>query len=107
MATAAQPGRSLELHGVRTSSADGQVLVRPRLAKGDVARYYAALAVPYLAGWPLNVVRCLERLDRGCLYQRHRAAGMPASVRAVQAAGRDGKELYLAIDDAEGLMAPV
>ena len=30
---------------------------------------------------------------------------MPASVRTVQAAGRQGKEPYLAIDDAQGLLA--
>jgi hypothetical protein len=93
---------------VRTSSADRLVLVQPRLTKGDVGRYYAApadLALPHVAGWPLIVVRCPERLEQGCFYQRHRAAGMPASVRAAQAAGRDGKEPYLAIDDASGLLA--
>ena len=82
----------------------------PPLTKGDVARYYAAMAdlvLPYVAGRPLSVVRCPERLGEGCFYQRHLAAGMPPAVRTVLAAGRDGKEPYLAIDDARGLMALV
>ena len=100
--------RTLELHGVRISSADRPVLDRPRLTKGDVARYYAAMAeliLPQVAGRPLSVIRCPERLDQGCFYQRHRAAGMPAAIRTVPGAGRDGKQPFLAIDDAQGLLA--
>jgi bifunctional non-homologous end joining protein LigD len=100
----------LELRGVRISSADRQVLDRPSLTKGDVARYYDAMAdwiLPQVAGRPLSVIRCPERLGEGCFYQRHPATGMPPSVRTVQAAGRDGKEPYLAIDDAAGLLALV
>ena len=69
---------------MRISSAERQVLDRPRLTKGDVARYYAAMAdlvLPYVAGRPLSVIRCPERLGEGCFYQRHLAAGMPPSVR--------------------------
>ena len=71
---------------MRISSADRPVLDRPRLTKGDVARYYAAMAeliLPQVAGRPLSVIRCPERLDQGCFYQRHRAAGMPAAIRTV------------------------
>jgi bifunctional non-homologous end joining protein LigD len=63
--------------------------------------------LPHVAGCPLSVIRCPERLGEGCFYQRHLATGMPPSVRTVQAAGRDGKEPYLAIDDADGLLALV
>jgi bifunctional non-homologous end joining protein LigD len=69
---------------VQTSTADRLVPVRPRLTKGDVADSTpppADLALPHVAGWPLSVVRCPERLDEGWFYQRHCAAGMPASVR--------------------------
>jgi bifunctional non-homologous end joining protein LigD len=93
---------------VHISSADRQVLDRPRLTKGDIARHYAAMAdliLPQVAGRPLSVIRCPKRLDQGCFYQCHLAAGMPPSVRSVQAARGDGKEPYLAIDDAPGLMA--
>ncbi|MFL5333129.1 MAG: DNA ligase D, partial [Geminicoccaceae bacterium] len=109
-AAGAGAGAPLDLHGVRISSAERQVLDRPRLTKGDVARCYAALAdwiLPYVAGRPLSVIRCPEQLGEGCFYQRHLAAGMPPSVRQVAGAGRDGKEPYLAIDDAEGLLALV
>jgi bifunctional non-homologous end joining protein LigD len=96
VAAAQVSSRPLELHGVRVSSADRPVPDRPWLTKGDVARYYAALAelvvLPHVAGRPLSVIRCPERLDQGCIYQRHRAAGMPASIRTMQAAGRDGEE---------------
>ena len=62
----------------------------PGADQGDIACYYAAMAdlvLPYVAGRPLSVIRCPERLDQGCFYQRHLAAGMPPSVRSVRLPG--------------------
>ena len=54
------------------------------------------------------MIRCPERLDEGCFYQRHRAAGMPPAIRTVPG-GRPRRQGALSspIDDAEGLLALV
>ena len=103
-------GGRLIVAGVGISSPDRVILDEPLVRKGDVARYYAAvgqLILPEIAGRPLSAIRCPERLDEGCFYQRHRARGMPESVREVKVKGRRGHEPYLAIDDLDGLLALV
>ena len=53
----------------------------------DGACYYAAigdLILPQIAGRPVNLTRCPDRLGKGRFYQRHRARGMPDSVHTVR-----------------------
>jgi bifunctional non-homologous end joining protein LigD len=103
-----KPAR-LTIAGITISHPEREVASDPPFTKGDLARYYEAVAariLPEVVGRPLSVIRCPDRLGRGCFYQRHKAPGMPPSVREVAATDKEG-EPYLAIDGLEGLIALV
>lgn len=105
---AAGSSSNIVVAGVRVSHADRVVLDEPRLTKGDLVRYYAAVAgllLPAIAGRPVSLIRCPDRLGHGCFYQRHRAAGMPPEVRSVRVDGE--REDYVAVDDERGLLSLV
>lgn len=81
------------------------------LTKAQVAEYYEAVAprmLPHVAGRPLAVLRCPGGEGAKAFFQKHPAKGMPASVLSVDihdASG--GRERYLCITDAEGLLGLV
>lgn len=78
------------------------------ITKGEVARYYLAMApriLPHVAGRPLSLVRCPRGLAARCFYQRHHGKGFPPSVRGVTVQQKDGPREHLVIDDADGLLA--
>lgn len=106
----ARPG-PLTIARVPISHAERLVVTDPPVSKGDLARYYEAVApriLPEIAGRPLSLIRCPSSLAAGCFYQRHRTAGMPDSIRPVMAQrGRREPEPYLAVDTLEGLIALV
>jgi bifunctional non-homologous end joining protein LigD len=101
----------LTVAGVRISHADRLVIADPPVSKGDLARYYEAVAprlLPEIAGRPLSLIRCPSTLNEGCFYQRHRTAGMPDTIRPVMAQrGARDPEPYFAVDTLEGLIALV
>jgi bifunctional non-homologous end joining protein LigD len=97
----------LVIGNIRISSAGRKILDDPPLTKGDVAHYYAAITdfiLPEIAGRPVSLIRCPDRLDSGCFYQRHRAPGMPEAIRGIRIEGKD-REPYVAIDDLDGLLS--
>lgn len=101
-------GRDLEIEGVRITHPDRVVLDQPHLTKADVAHYYATVAERLLegiGGRPLSLIRCPEHLGDGCFFQRHRAAGMAQTVRAVPLDG--SRDPGFAVDDARGVLALV
>ncbi|WGF89220.1 DNA ligase D [Marinivivus vitaminiproducens] len=97
--------------GVRISHPDRVVLDDPDITKGDLAAYYERAMdriLPEIKDRPLSVIRCPGGLEDGCFYQRHRAPGMPKSVRPITVQGKDGKaEEYFTVGTAEGVLALV
>jgi len=81
-----------------------------RITKGDVARYYLAVAermLPHVAGRLLSMVRCPEGVGGACFYQRHPPTGLPDVVRRVKVREKSEWDTYLVVDNLEGLMALV
>lgn len=97
--------------GVKISHPERVVLSDPDITKGDLAAYYVAVMdvlLPEIANRPLSVIRCPGGLEDGCFYQRHRAPGMPKSVRPITVTGKNGKkEEYFTVATPEGVMALV
>ena len=99
----------------RTMHTDSVTLTHPqrvvfpqlKLSKRDVADYYRAVAawiLPGIAARPLSVVRCPGGIGKACFFQKHLAKGAGDHVHGVRIAEKEGEDLYLYIDDAQGLL---
>ncbi len=106
---AAAPGRG-DARAVATETVGAVALTHadrelwPGVSKADLARYWqavAAAALPGIAKRPLALLRCPDGIDGQRFFQKHGAAGLPASIRGEDAA--EGP--YLALDDEAGLLA--
>lgn len=98
---------TLEIAGVAITHPERAVFPDAGVTKGQVARYYhdvASLLLPFVADRPLSVVRCPEGRLKPCFYQKHHAAGMPASVGKVWVE-EGGSEAWLTVNSEEGLVA--
>jgi bifunctional non-homologous end joining protein LigD len=76
----------------------------PGITKQDLAEYWKAVvdhALPGLARRPLAVVRCPAGIGGQHFFQKHGHSALPSAVRQGEASGQP----YLAIDDADGLIA--
>ena len=94
--------RGVRVGGVSLSHPDRQLW--PGITKQDLAEYWAAIAdhaLPGLAGRPLAILRCPEGIAGEHFFQKHGHGTLPSPVRQ----GEAGKQPYLAIDDADGLIA--
>lgn len=97
----------LFLHGVRITHPDRLVYEERTITKGDVARYYAAIApflLPEIQGRPITVVRCPSGVKADCFYQRNVGFGLGADVYpfAWEYKGKNYKYIY--VKDVKGIM---
>ena len=94
--------RGVTVGGVTLSHPDRELW--PGITKQDLAEYWAAIAdhaLPGLAARPLAIVRCPEGIGGEQFFQKHGHGTLPSAVRQGEADGQP----YLAIDDADGLIA--
>jgi len=78
----------------------------PAITKLELAQYYekaASRILPHIAGRPLSMVRAPEGIEGQRFFQRHVFAGAEKYLTPVRISGR--KEVYVAIDSEEGLVA--
>ena len=100
-------GRASKSAQVQISSRDRVVYPDAGITKGEVADYYAAIAdriLPDLANRPLSLVRCPDGAEGQCFFQKHHADTLGAHVHAVTLKEKEGKDDYLYIKDATGLL---
>jgi bifunctional non-homologous end joining protein LigD len=109
-ATRRRPGADppTEIAGVRITHPSRVVYPDDGLTKGEVAAYYDAIAdwiLPELVDRPLSMVRCPGGTDSACFFQKHHAAKLGSSVRAIPLEEKDGGEDdYVYIRDRKGLL---
>ncbi|WP_158879816.1 DNA ligase D [Rhodanobacter sp. L36] len=79
-----------------------------KTTKGDVAAYYTAVAtwiLPELVERPLSMLRCPGGVGGECFFQKHHAATLGGSVKAIPLKEKDaGVDDYVYIRDVEGLL---
>jgi bifunctional non-homologous end joining protein LigD len=97
----------LILHGVRITHPNRIVFEDGPLTKGDVARYYAAVA-PFLLhdirSRPITVVRCPSGVKADCFYQRNVGFGLGPHVHPFSWDYKGRSYKYIYVDDVEGIM---
>jgi bifunctional non-homologous end joining protein LigD len=94
--------RGVTVSGVALTHPDRELW--PGITKQELAEYWAAIAehaLPGLVQRPLAIVRCPEGVNGEHFFQKHGHGTLPHAVRQGEAGGQP----YLAIDDADGLIA--
>ena len=92
---------------VAISHPERVVYPKQKLSKGDVAAYYQQIArwiLPEIAGRPLSLLRCPDGVGKACFFQKHHGPGLGDGVHAVPLQQKSGREDYVYIDDARGLL---
>jgi bifunctional non-homologous end joining protein LigD len=98
---------SVTVQGVRITHPSRVVYPDDGITKGEVAAYYAAVAgwiLPELVNRPLSMVRCPGGTDSACFFQKHHAAKLGSSVRAIPLEEKEGEDEYVYIRDLTGLL---
>lgn len=93
--------------GVQITHPERVVYPRQKLRKGDVADYYRRMArwiLPEIAGRPLSLLRCPDGVGKACFFQKHHGPGLGDAVHAVPLQQKSGREDYVYVDDARGLL---
>jgi bifunctional non-homologous end joining protein LigD len=104
------PAHGLAVAGI---SNPDKILEPAGISKGDLARYYAAIApamLPHLAGRLLTIVRCPHGAGGGssCFYQKHpEERGWPQALRVIDVEEKGGPQPYFCVDDEAGLLSLV
>jgi bifunctional non-homologous end joining protein LigD len=97
----------LLLHGVRITHPGRMVFEEGHITKGDVARYYAAVA-PFLLreihSRPITVVRCPGGIKADCFYQRNVGFGLGADVYPFHWDYKGRSYKYIYVKDIKGIM---
>jgi bifunctional non-homologous end joining protein LigD len=94
--------RGVTVGGVALTHPDRELW--PGITKQDLAEYWLAVAdcaLPGLARRPLAVVRCPTGIAGEHFFQKHGHGALPPAIRE----GDVARSPYLAIDDADGLVA--
>ncbi len=83
---------------------------KTKATKGDLARYYEAVApwlIPHLKGRPLPLLRCPDGLDGGCFFHKHRMQHLSKEVGTVKIKESGGTKEYMVIENLDGLISLV
>lgn len=100
-------GEKADVAGVAVSNPDKILYPEQGLTKLELVEYYDSIAdymLPYIAKRPLTLVRCPQGRAQTCFYQKHLKEHMPAHVRAIPIAEKDGTADYIAVDNKQGLL---
>jgi bifunctional non-homologous end joining protein LigD len=98
---------ALTLHGVTITHPDRLVFEEGAITKGEVARYYAAVApllLEEIQDRPISLLRCPSGIKADCFYQRNLGFGLGTHVHPFvwKYKGRSYKYIY--VKDEQGLM---
>jgi bifunctional non-homologous end joining protein LigD len=97
----------LILHDVTITHPERIAFEEGNITKGDVARYYAAVA-PFLLREiqrrPITVVRCPSGVKADCFYQRNVGFGLGPDVHPFGWTYKGRSYKYIYVDDVKGIM---
>lgn len=99
--------KDLILHGVNITHRDRLVSEPGPITKGDVARYYAAVApllLREIRSRPITVVRCPSGIKADCFYQRNVGFGLGPHVHPFSWDYKGRSYKYIYVNDEQGIM---
>ncbi|MGE0179221.1 MAG: DNA ligase D [Sphingomonas sp.] len=97
--------------GIAISNPGRMIFPEVKVTKGKLADYYRAVAplmLPFAGHRPVSLVRCPQGRAKKCFFQKHDSGSFGPHVKHVPIREKDGgKEEYLHVEDAAGLVACV
>ncbi|WP_421723380.1 DNA ligase D [Bauldia sp.] len=106
----ARDDKAVEIAGVRVTHPDKVVFPGQGITKRTLAAYFLGVAdriLPHVANRPLSLVRCPDGADGDCFFQKHASPGFPKAFKPIRIKEKRGSDLYLYIEDEQGLVACV
>lgn len=100
-------GEELILHGVTITHPDRIVYQEGRITKGEVARYYAAVApllLREISRRPISLLRCPSGIQADCFYQRNVGSGLGGHVHPFAWDYKGQSYQYIYVTDEMGIM---
>jgi bifunctional non-homologous end joining protein LigD len=100
-----EPG--FEVLGVRVTNPQRVLYPEDRVTKRVLARYYEQIAdwiLPHIVRRPLSLYRCPAGHEKECFFQKHLGEAGIKHLREAPVREVEGKEPYIALDDARGLI---
>jgi bifunctional non-homologous end joining protein LigD len=96
--------------GIKLSHPDKQLFPEAKLAKRDLALYFAQIGnwiLPHLRDRPLALVRCPDGWSKQCFFQKHADKSVNAAVARVEVPEGEGTATYFAANSIPALVALV
>lgn len=93
---------------VKLTNPDRELYPEISFTKLQLATYYAQVAkwmLPHIVNRPLSLVRCPDGQTGQCFFQKHAAAGTPASLGRIEIQEKKGPGEYLYVRNIDGLVA--
>ncbi|MCP4307187.1 MAG: ATP-dependent DNA ligase, partial [bacterium] len=106
----ARDDKAVEIAGVRVTHPDKVVFPGQGITKRSLAAYFLNVAdhiLPQAANRPLSLVRCPDGADGDCFFQKHASPGFPKAFKPIRIKEKRGSDIYLFIEDVQGLIACV
>ncbi|MCP4380111.1 MAG: DNA ligase D [Hyphomicrobiales bacterium] len=106
----ARDDKAVEIAGVRVTHPDKIVFPGQGITKRSLAAYFLNVAghiLPQVANRPLSLVRCPDGADGDCFFQKHASPGFPKAFKPIRIKEKRGSDIYLFIEDVQGLIACV
>ena len=97
----------LVLHGIHITNPDRIVFHESMISKGDVARYYAAVApllLQEIKNRPISLLRCPSGVSADCFYQRNVGFGLGPDVHPFFWDYKGNSYTYIYVNDKRGIM---
>jgi bifunctional non-homologous end joining protein LigD len=99
-----------KIAGIPLTHPDRMLYPEQQVSKRDLALYYESIGewiMPHLKDRLVTLVRCPEKYDKECFYQRHANHGLDSSVRRVRVSEKGQPVEYIAVDTITGVIALV
>lgn len=101
-------GNAIEIAGVKVTNPGRIMYPGEGITKLQLIEYQLAIAdhvLPHVANRPLSLVRCPRGQAGDCFFQKHAQKGFPSEFKGIEIEERDGRDIYLYIEDERGLVA--
>jgi bifunctional non-homologous end joining protein LigD len=91
--------------GIKISHPDRVLFPEDNITKLQVVQYYEAVApyiLPYIGNRALSIIRCTDKADETCFFQKHIVKGLSNAVHQVHV--KENAPPYVMVDSVEGLV---